>query len=116
MARVPNHIDPVDPICEVGPDAVLSKLESAATVAKAIVVAPVVAVAKALVSNVSGRTEEVKAIPKATRYMVEKPSLISSGGMRTPLPAGKILSSAQYDIDQLKRQGVILSRLPDDTE
>lgn len=116
MARtqtfIPNR-DPVDAqmICETDPQRPVSPIVEQAKQVVATVSAPVVSVAKALTDVATGRKDEIDEIPPPKRFVVTRGGQIASGRMRVSMPAGKIVTSQVYDIEDLRKQGIRLREL-----
>jgi hypothetical protein len=122
MARVqtPQVVDPLEPVIENSPEAEARRIgalaaQVAAKVAPVVqaVAAPLTAAAKAVADQMIGRAAEIEKIEKPKFYVVQKTTTVAlgQGGMRAPLPMGKMISSQHYDIPALKRQGVLLQEI-----
>ncbi len=57
------------------------------------------------------KSDEPPADVKVRQYRVTRAQPILYGGVRTELKLGKLVTSATYDVDYLKRQGVQLEDL-----
>ncbi len=55
--------------------------------------------------------EELAASPTVRRYLVEAEKNISHNGIRSILRAGKEIDESNYNIEQLRKQGVKLTEI-----